>query len=301
MLKDVRITLKFPLVMIAFALLSALTTGAVAYLQAANSIKEQAKSNLYSLLESRESSLSHYFQTIENNILYQANSLLIKNALQDFSSEWNALPEPPQSYLKKHYLTNNPFSHAQKSYLLAAKDGSEYSEVHGKYHSEFTSLISAGLFYDLFLIDTDGNIIYTVAKESDFATNLIDGKWSKSGLADAFKKAQTNPKENKPHFVDFTQYGPSDFDNASFISITVLGKDGQQLGVLALQLSIKKLNQVMQVTAGMGKTGETYLVGQDLTMRSDSRFFSTSSILKTTVDTLPSVRLAVHNILRQIS
>lgn len=287
MLKDIRITLKLPLVMIAFALMSALTTGAVAYLQAANSIKGQAKSNLYSLLESRESSLNHYFQTIENNIRYHANSHLIKSAFKDFSSAWEALPTSPQNHLKKHYLVNNPYSHAQRKYLLSAKDGSVYSKKHEQYHIEFTSLISAGLFYDLFLIDTAGNVIYTVTKESDFATNLIDGNWSTTGLASAFKKAQNSTEENKLHFVDFAPYGPSNFENASFISTVVLDQEGEVLGVLALQLSIEKLNQVMQVTAGMGKTGETYLVGPDLTMRSDSRFFSTSSILKTKVDTLP--------------
>jgi diguanylate cyclase (GGDEF)-like protein len=73
----------------------------------------------------------------------------------------------------------------------------------------------------------------------------------------------------------------------------VLDQNGKLSGVLALQLSIKKLNQVMQVTAGMGDTGETYHVGPDLTMRSDSRFYSTSSILKTKVDTIP-VQMAMN-------
>lgn len=48
----------------------------------------------------------------------------------------------------------------------------------------------------------------------------------------------------------------------------------------------------MQVTAGMGKSGETYLVGSDFLMRSDSRFYKGRSILMTEVDT-PSVRDAL--------
>ena len=287
MLKDMRITLKFPLVMIIFALMSAITTGTVAYLQAANSIKDQAKSNLYSLLESRESSLNHYFETIENDIRYHANSKLIKNAYDDFSAAWEVLPTSPKNYLNKHYITQNPYPKAQRRYLLSAKDGSTYSSAHEKYHTEFTSLISAGLFYDLFIIDPDGNVLYTVTKESDFATNLVKGTWSKTGLADVFNKAKVLPDENTIHFADFAPYAPSNFDIASFISMAILDGDGKLSAVLALQLSIKKLNQVMQVTAGMGNTGETYLVGPDLTMRSDSRFLTTSSILKTTVDTVP--------------
>jgi signal transduction histidine kinase len=41
----------------------------------------------------------------------------------------------------------------------------------------------------------------------------------------------------------------------------------------------------MQERTGLGQTGETYLVGQDLFMRSDSRFFKESSLLKQKVDT----------------
>jgi len=270
-----QITLKFPLVMIVFALISALTTGVVAYLHAASAIKEQAESNLYSLLESRESSLLQYSDNLKKDIRYYANSHLIKNAFNEFSSGWQQLQSKQYDYLKRNYQTNNPYLFDQRSYLLTAKDGSNYSSSHEKYHSDFTAFISAGAFYDLFLIDTSGNILYTAKKESDFATNLINGPWAKSGLAKAFNQTKTDPEINKINFIDFVPYGPSEDKPASFISTAVYDDKANFLGVMALQLSIEKLDQVMQVTAGMGKTGETYLVGPDLTMRSDSRFYST--------------------------
>ena len=45
---------------------------------------------------------------------------------------------------------------------------------------------------------------------------------------------------------------------------------GHQQYVVAVQLSIDKINAVMQVREGMGQTGESYLVGPDQRMRSDS-------------------------------
>ena len=42
---------------------------------------------------------------------------------------------------------------------------------------------------------------------------------------------------------------------------------------------------IMQFTAGMGASGETYLVGEDRMMRSESRFSENSTILKLRVDT----------------
>jgi len=44
-------------------------------------------------------------------------------------------------------------------------------------------------YYDLFLITTAGDVVYTAFKEADFASNLLVGKWSKSGLARVFGQA----------------------------------------------------------------------------------------------------------------
>ena len=86
---------------------------------------------------------------------------------------------------------------------------------------------------------------------------------------------------------------PSHGAPASFFSTPVLADDGGFLGVLAFQIPVDRINAIMQATAGMGESGETYLVGQDLLMRSDSRFSDESTILKTEVDTL-TVRKALQ-------
>jgi methyl-accepting chemotaxis protein len=49
-----------------------------------------------------------------------------------------------------------------------------------------------------------------------------------------------------------------------------LKENGEVKMVVALQLSTDKIAKIMQQREGMGKTGESYLVGQDLLMRSDS-------------------------------
>ncbi len=287
MLKDMRITKKLPIIMITFALISALTTGFIAYKQAATAMEIQAKEKLYSLLQSRESALEQYFENISKDISYHSQSSLIQSSLGEFSAAWKELPSNKQAYLQKQYISDNPFPLGKKMNLLKAKDSSVYSETHEKYHASFTSLISAGNYYDVFLIDETGNIIYSVGKENDFATNLLQGKWVDSGIADTFKKIVNNPLASELIFTDFLPYAPNNNVPASFIGTASFDDEGVFAGAFILQLSIDKLNSVMQVTAGMGESGETYLVGRDLTMRSDSRFFKGRSILKTKVDTVP--------------
>lgn len=68
-------------------------------------------------------------------------------------------------------------------------------------------------------------------------------------------------------------------------------------GVIALEISLHAINKIMYENnpyEGLGESGESYLVGNDLLMRSNSRF-QDNSILKTKVET-PSVRYALQGI-----
>ena len=83
-------------------------------------------------------------------------------------------------------------------------------------------------------------------------------------MAHAFQKSKSGTV-----FVDFAWYGPSN-EAASFIATPLKNKEGVFIGSAAFQVSLKEINAIMQTRAGMGRNGETYLVGPDKLMRSDS-------------------------------
>ena len=147
-------------------------------------------------------------------------------------------------------------------------------------------------YYDFFLITPEGDVMYSVEKESDYQTNLLTGPWSDTGLAGVYRRALESANEGRVVFSDFEAYGPSEGAPAMFMARAMLGPQGRVLGVLAMQLPTKRIRDIMQFTAGMGESGETYLVGEDLLMRSDSRFQEESTILRVKVDT-ESVRRAL--------
>lgn len=84
---------------------------------------------------------------------------------------------------------------------------------------------------------------------------------------------------NDLHFLNFRPYGPSNDAPAALVSTAIQGADGKTIGVLAFQIPIDRMDAVMQVSAGMGETGENYIVGSDYLMRSDSHFSEESTIL----------------------
>ncbi len=122
-------------------------------------------------------------------------------------------------------------------------------------------------YYDLFLIDKDGNILYTVQGEPDLGTNLFYGKFSKTLFSKACKRSL---QTGDPVFSDLEFYAPSDNKIAGFLVSPLVNADSNNIGLLALQISMERIDAVMRVRSGLGETGDTYLVGSDFKLRSNS-------------------------------
>lgn len=180
-------------------------------------------------------------------------------------------------YLQYQYIAANTNPVGERELLSIANDGSRYSDIHRNFHPIYRNFIEKFDYYDLFLIDAEtGNILYTVEKETDFATNVFSGPYSSSNLADVVRKAS---RGRNPDFVavsDFEPYRASYGTPAAFVASPIFD-NSQLIGVLAFQLSVDKIDSIMTsdrnwLQNGLGETGETYLVGPGYGMRSTSRF-----------------------------
>ena len=179
--------------------------------------------------------------------------------------------------LQYQYIAANPHPLGSKSNLAKANDGTRYSELHGAVHPFLrTSLRQFGL-YDIFLIEPrNGTIVYTVFKELDFATSLVNGPYARSRLGDAFRQSWNLDKPGMIALSEFGEYLPSYNDQAAFLGTPIF--DGnKKIGVLVVQVPIDKINSVMTHEGqwkerGLGDSGETYLVSvADGTPRSVAR------------------------------
>jgi len=133
------------------------------------------------------------------------------------------------------------------------------------FHRLLTDLNRELDFYDIFIVDEAGDVIYTVAREADYQTNLVAGAYSNSGLGDVYRAVRSGKQFAA---VDFAPYAPSNGDPAAFLAVP-LKVEGKQW-MVATQMSIDGINQLMNLRSGMGESGETYLVGADFRMRSNS-------------------------------
>lgn len=179
--------------------------------------------------------------------------------------------------LQAHYISENSHALGEKDKLMRAPDSSRYSELHEIYHPQLQHFLVTFGYYDVFIVDPkSGEIIYSVFKELDFATSLLDGPYSDTGIAEAFRAANASNDPTYIYQTDFGYYTPSYEDPASFIASPIF--DGaDKVGVLIFQVPADTLNAIMTSDnewqrVGLGDSGETYLVGGDKHMRSTSRF-----------------------------
>ncbi len=179
--------------------------------------------------------------------------------------------------LQYNYIKANHNQLGEKHNLDYADDKSTYSKHHSKYHPIIRDFLEQFGYYDIFLVDPDsGDIVYSVFKELDYTTSLKNGPYANTNFGRVYQDANNSNDSNYVKLVDFEPYAPSYEGAASFIASPIY--DGpEKVGVLLFQMPIDNINEVMTSDSnwknvGLGDSGETYLIGHDLNMRSQSRF-----------------------------
>ncbi len=203
-------------------------------------------------------------------------SRLIPNLQSSVSVDEFWPEETTTQLLQDLYIASNPFEVGSKHLLDNPGDGSRYSDSHELYHPIIRNFLDTFGYYDIFLANTEGDIVYTVFKEVDYGTSLLDGPYSDTNFAEAFRSALDAGKGEFVYMVDFDPYAPSYNAPAAFIASPIFD-DGEKIGVLLFQMPVDRINDIMTNRQawnqmGLGDSGETYLVGDDLTIRNQSRF-----------------------------
>ena len=172
--------------------------------------------------------------------------------------------------LQYSYISDNRYPLGSKDLLDRTDDESAYNKLHGKVHPTIRNYLKKFGYYDIFLCDPEtGDIVYSVFKELDYSTSLINGPYSKTNFAEAFRIANAAKSGDAVVLVDFKPYTPSYEAPASFIASPIFDGD-EKIGVAIFQMPLERITAVMSERSGLGETGEAYLVGQDFLMRSDT-------------------------------
>lgn len=276
------------------------------YNQSIERLSKRSFEQLKAVRQIKKRELEWYFSKIKTETGLFAQSNFAVEAMNEFKvafEEMKAAPLPTNYREELHtiyqdQLRNVPIENKknievekllpinnrsvllQNQYLIGTKatlKSLPYFDVHSKFHKSLSAFIHRYDIYDLFLIeDNTGYIVYSVSKEIDFATSLLTGAFADSNIGRLFRNLRHTGLKNGTMMCDFERYMPSNFAPAMFIGAPIF--EGEiKIGTLILQVPLNKIDEITTGTRawddeGLGETGETYIVGSDNKMRTDSRF-----------------------------
>lgn len=222
--------------------------------------------------EKKRKELATYYAT-EFTTEYKKRNLGTSPDIQS----WLAKLDDDSIALQHQLIKANKNPLGSKDALADIENDTSYGIYHRLYHPVFRKYLQQFGFYDIFLVEPEsGDIVYSVYKELDYSTSLKDGAFANTGIGEAFRKANAAISADFTVLTDFAAYPPSYEDPAAFIASPIF-QEGEKIGILIFQMPIDAINSMMThdnkwKEAGLGKTGETYLVGSDKTLRSNARF-----------------------------
>ncbi len=158
----------------------------------------------------------------------------------------------------------------------------EYTSIAERLDTFFNGYVETRGYDDLFLVDpVFGHVMYTVARMNDLGAMLSQDVLRDSPLARIWKKVD---KEKIPALIDLEEYTPAKMP-AGFVGAPVYGEEGATIAVLVLRYGAGNIRALLHDTTGMDGAGHTYLVGEDLVMRADSRTRAGSTFPGKKIDT----------------
>ncbi len=217
-----------------------------------------------------------------------ADEILNENAYEHVSSVHNIKKLQVEEFIDNKINAINALSKMPVStsavtvlekYKTQDSKNNAYKNNYNKYAKVFRNYMDANSMSNIMLVDiSDGIVIFSVDKTFEFHANLDQ---ESSILAKLWRSCLNTDGVS---ISDMSINGNNNGTPSIYIGNRIID-NGKVIGVLIAEINNKAINQIMTSTEGLGKTGETYIVGEDYLFRTDSRFSAKSTILTQKVKT----------------
>ncbi|GAA1928222.1 adenylate/guanylate cyclase domain-containing protein [Microbacterium aoyamense] len=305
---------KLLIMLLGVSVISSVIVGVIGYVSGRESLREAAIDQLTTIRELRVGEIETAMAGAQKGVQLDSRNLSAQTLSREMNAAWDDLQSreltPAQEAELEYYYADTfipelsartgdsysttafiPQSNAGKwaQYHFTIQnadfdaalddndggDGTRFSEVAGQYGDYLSRLVTQVGYEDLLLLNLDGDVMYSAYKGIDLGTNLNDGPFADSLLADAYREVVATNSVSTFRTTDFERWIPS-LNVPTIWVVSPIGNDSAVTGVLAVQIPLETINAVMTggedwKEQGLGDTGEVYLAGPDRTMRSISR------------------------------
>ncbi|MBU1175654.1 MAG: HAMP domain-containing protein, partial [Alphaproteobacteria bacterium] len=272
-----------PFLMIGLTVMGSVAVGVAGFGIARDGLERGGKSELSILADSRSAIFDLGIKRSLADLETLATGAAAKQAITDLSIMIESLPQDVPKVQDFFQAAATP---EERAALTGDGSGSMYAYRHVGFHGGVYSAWKNGGYSDIYLINVAGYIVYSVTKSDDFLLTLTDEGIAGSGLANAVARSA----EAEPGTVIVSEYAPYTVkggDPSLFLVQEIRGAKGNPdaiVGYVAISLDNDFFNNILDGTAGLGETGQTFLIDDKGTVLSDMPRASAPTALSVTID-----------------
>jgi len=258
-----RIRIKYLIIGIIFILSATiiLAISSISSRFASSAILEQTQGQMQALNQVAVKRLSQYMESTERFAVRMASDRLMEQlgtvSLNSFLGQ--AL---------------NAFNDNKNAYTPAFQETEKnFGKLSADIMKDFT-------FTNFYVVAITGSVVYAAfepKKDPYLGKNFLRGQYKETPLAECAKKAIKSQQKNQVFFSDY-YYDNQLGETAVFLCVKQYAQDdhpaqgifvSDAFAALAIKLDLSYINELLADRSGMGKTGQTFVVGKDHKLRSN--------------------------------
>jgi len=232
-----------------------LTVSYINYFNAYEGLAIVTEKTLINSSRLKEDNINSYFSSIEKNLKLQSGLESNQELLKKLSRNYQEGNLPLEEYV----------------------NSDEYKRIINERNHYFRRVRAINEYYDIYLIDVRGNVLYSVEHNKLLGTNIFEGPYAGTQISQTARKII---ETGQILFSDFEKDRKNKDLISGIVGKTVYDADGNPLGLIAFRILDENLNSLMVEGQDLGETGLAYIVGRDLIMRSVSRPTGDTIVLK---------------------
>ncbi|MEP3047667.1 MAG: methyl-accepting chemotaxis protein [Roseibium sp.] len=255
---SIRLSFLIPSLMVFLTLAACTAVGVIGYINGRDGLQKAAEAELGMVISARSGLMNARITSVETDIINVASGAGIGDALANLGNATMNLGEQREEIFGYY---KQPEDAAERAALTGEDDKSMYSWRHSEVHGAFHSIWKNGGYGDLYLMDPNGLILYTVTKGEEFLKNVDEVAGAEDGLKAVFMQAK-ELEAGQVVSSSFENYSPADGSPSMFYAAPVYISNFGDIsfgGVVAVRVTAEVLDRVVADRTNMGETGQVYI------------------------------------------
>jgi len=282
--KIARLSVILPALMIGMTFLTCVAVGIGGYVNARSGLIEAENGQLALLAQSRRDLVQQKLSSLQSDLANLSTGAGAALAFTELNGTMSTVEKDKPELLA--FFQPDGSDASARAEQTGADSRTMYAWRHSELHGSFYSAWNNSGYADIYAINTDGVVIYSVTKSGDFFEQVSGPVLSGTPLAALYEQAMAGEKGQQ--FISaFSQYGPAGGAPSLFVAQPAFVQSfaGDELGgVVVVRIGPEFLDRVTMERAALGETGQVYMIDGTDTVITNKPLAAEATALRVTVD-----------------